>query len=108
MENFDVELSSENKIEDIIYFVKKYDTIASICAKFCVEENQILQDNDLTPNDELQEGDILWIRRRNIATYVVKPLDTIEKIAIKYGVSTEHIKKLNGISNVFIGQKIMI
>ena len=38
--------------------------------------------------------------------YVVKPADTIEKIADKLGVSQEYLKKQNQVSRVFIGQKL--
>jgi len=102
-----VEEVTNTKVEDIIYFVKAGDTISSNAQKFCVKSSELIQDNEII-NDAVEEGDILWIRRRNQALYVVKPADTIDKIAKKFGVTPNHICTLNNIHTVFIGQKIII
>lgn len=103
-----VEILKDNKIEDIIYFVKNGDSLDSIAQKFCVKVETLLEDNDLSVNDKVEEGQIIWIRRRNTAIHIVKPLETLGSISKKYGVSVEHIQKLNNITTVFIGQKILI
>lgn len=108
MDNFEIEVLDNAKKEDIIYFVKENDTLSSIASKFCVDKSIILVDNGISENERIEEGDILWIRRKNTASYVVKPLDTIEKIAQKFNVTAEHIKNLNAINAVHIGQKIYI
>ena len=107
MNKFNVEVLTEAKVVDIIYFVREHDTIYSISNKFNIDAKQIIEDNNLS-TEEIAEGDILWIRKRNSFSYVVKPLDTLEKIATLYGVTVEHIKKLNNTENLFIGQKIYI
>ena len=107
MQKVDVEIVEQVKLQDIIYFVKKYDTLQSISNKFNVGVEQIKQDNNLS-SDLVEEGDILWIKTKNKATYIVKPLDTIENIAKKFNVTPEHIKELNSISTIFIGQKLYI
>ena len=107
MQDFKLEEIKQSKLVDIIYFVKNGDTLSSISSKFNIDESQIIQDNNMQ-NNKVEEGDILWIRKKNSATYIVKPLDTIEKIANKFNVTPEHIKQLNNIKNVYIGQKIYI
>ena len=107
MQEVNVELIKQTKVVDIIYFVKRGDTLFSICSKFNIDEKQIIDDNNLKTHN-VEEGDILWIRKKNSATYIVKPLDTIEKIAHKFNVTEDHIKQLNNIKNVYIGQKIYI
>ena len=53
-----------------------------------------------------------YVVRSNINTdkYVVKPLDTLQSIAIKYNKSIEELKKKNHLSNekLFIGQIIRL
>ena len=107
MQEFKIELLSQTKLTDIIYFVKSGDTLSSISTKFNIDSSQIIKDNNLTSN-QVEDGDILWIRKKNSATYIVKPLDTLEKIAQRFNVSVEHIKQVNDIKNVYIGQKIYI
>lgn len=107
MQNIEVEVVNSSKLVDIIYFVREGDSLFSISSKFNVDVKQIIEDNNLE-SDTVEEGDILWVRKKNKATYIVKPLDTIEKIANKFDVSVEHVKLTNGIENVYIGQKIYI
>ena len=105
----DVKLLKDRKVEDIIYFVKCGDTLSSIADKFCVDKEGLCNDNDInSASEEVKDGDILWIRRRNSAIHIVKPLDAFESISIKYGVSIDHIKKLNNIQNLFIGQRLIL
>lgn len=104
----EVEVLNDKKIEDIIYFVKSGDTIISIAEKFCVRVEDLVLDNDLPIDSKIEVGDILWIRKRNIALHIVKPLDTFESLSKKYNVSVNHIKSINNITTLFIGQKIII
>ncbi len=92
---------------DIIYFVKAGENMSSIADKFKTTIETIAQDNQLK---EVSEGDILWIRKKNTCIYVVKPLDTLSKVAKNYNVSKEHIRELNDLKNdkLFVGQKLII
>lgn len=96
------------KTKDIIYFVKNGDTLYSVAEKFCVKVEDLAIDNDFAIDEKLEEGDILWIRQRNLAIHTVKPLETIASIANKYNVSEQHIKELNDIKSLFIGQRLII
>ena len=106
--SIEVEILDDKKVEDIIYFVKKGDTLLSVAEKFCIRLEDLLLDNDLLKNSVIEEGDILWVRKRNMALHIVKPLDTFESLSKKYNVSISHIKDVNNITTLFIGQKIII
>lgn len=107
--SIEVKVLEDKKVEDIIYFVKAGDTLTTVAKKFCVSKEGLCYDNDINvQTEELKEGDILWVRRRNSAIHIVKPIETIESIALKYNVTIEHIKKLNNIENIFIGQRLII
>ena len=97
----------KDKIVDIIYFVKQGETLSSIADKFKTTKEIIIEDNQLT---EVEEGDILWIRKRNMSVYVVKPADTLQKVAQKNGVSEAHIREVNKLKSdsLYVGQKIII
>lgn len=100
-------LNDDSKL-DIIYFVKASDTLSSIANKFCVSVISLRRDNNLNNNEEVEEGDILWIRQKNAFCHIVKPVETLKDIAAQYGVTEEYIKKTNGIESIFIGQKLFI
>ncbi len=97
----------KDKTVDIIYFVKQGETLSSIADKFKTTKEIIIEDNQLT---EVEEGDILWIRKRNMSVYVVKPADTLQKVAQKNGVSVAHIREVNKLKSdsLYVGQKIII
>lgn len=101
-----MEIVKNDKKLDIIYFVKKGDSLSSIADKFCVDIISLRKDNDIVA--DVEEGDILWVKQKNDFYHVVKPTETLVSIAKKYGVTVEHIKKVNNIENVFIGQKLFI
>lgn len=101
-----MEIVNNEKNLDIIYFVKKGDTLSNIADKFCVDVVSLRKDNDIV--GDVEEGDILWIKQKNSVCHIVKPAETLLSIAEKYGVTVEHIKKINNIENVFIGQKLFI
>lgn len=54
---------------------------------------------------DIKIGDYVEIDQNN-KTYVVKPLDTIDSISKKMGVSKEQVKSKTAGGNIFIGQKI--
>ncbi|MBQ8748990.1 MAG: LysM peptidoglycan-binding domain-containing protein [Clostridia bacterium] len=106
--SIEVEILDDKKVEDIIYFAKKGDTLLGVAEKFCIRLEDLLLDNDLLKNSVIEEGDILWVRKRNMALHIVKPLDTFESLSKKYNVTISHIKDVNNITTLFIGQKIII
>ena len=88
-----------------MHTVKHNETIKSIAKLYNNTESTLKQVNRV---NEVEEGDVLLIRQKNQASYVVKPLDTLNSIAIKFGVSINHLKEVNNIEAVFIGQQLII
>lgn len=61
-------------------------------------------------NVEFEEGDKIIFKNSNHKSYVVKPLDTLQNIAKKFGVTKERLMEVNSLksSRVFIGQKLIV
>lgn len=57
-------------------------------------------------NNEINEGDLMILRKPRSIRHLVKPLEKIEDIASKYGVSIQYIMEVNSLptSKLFIGQ----
>lgn len=92
--------------KNIYYRVESGDTLESISSLFNVPKEYIVLHNGA----EIYAGKLLFFPETNFETYVVKPFDTIEKIAKYFGTTTEDIKQKNNISSnyVFVGQKLYI
>lgn len=110
-----VEEKVEEKKEDIIYTVKRGDTLSKIATKYNTTYQKLAEYNNIKnpslisvgqqikiPNTEVKKEDII---------YTVVKGDSLSKIARKYGTTYKEIAKLNGISFPYIirvGQKIKI
>lgn len=88
---------------NLIYKVKKNDTINTICQRFKIDEQQLKLLNKCT---EIKQNDILLLPKPYNYVYVVKPLDSYENIAKTLGVSIETITKVTKGKKMYIGQKI--
>ena len=101
-----IEPSLENE-----YIVQSGDTLYSIANKYNITVNDLIEYNNL-PTTILSIGQIINIPTINSSdvVYIVKPNDTLYKIATIYGVSVDDIKKLNNLdSNILsIGEKLYI
>ena len=51
MNKFNVEVLTEAKLVDIIYFVREHDTIYSISNTFYIDAKQIIEDNNLSSEE---------------------------------------------------------
>lgn len=60
----------------------------------------------VTAGERLSCGDMALIFRERV--YVVKPLDTLFDIAVKFGVTPQEILTKNNCSQIFTGQKLII
>lgn len=78
------------------YIVKKDENIMDILAKGFKIQNS----RDIT------EGDVIIINRPKSIRYVTKPLEKLEDVARKYGITEEYIMKVNNLNSnkLFIGQ----
>ncbi len=98
----------EKQTPPIFHRVKKGETLEVVAGKYNKNKNILRNVNMLEDNYELREGDLLIVNYK-ASTYVVKPLDTLTKIATKFNTTPEEIKAKNKISdNLFIGQIIII
>lgn len=94
--------------QDIVYYqIKKGDNINTIIKKFNIQNNSIIRNN---PSIDLYEGEIIKIRRKANILHIVKPMDSLEKIATKYSTSVDELIKLNNLNStrLFVGQVIII
>ncbi len=99
----------------VIYSVKAGDNLYSIAKKNNTTVAQIIELNNLTSNI-LSIGQQLKIPisnntdTDNYQNYVVKPGDTLYKIAKNYGMSVEELIKINNLSNtnLFVGQILKV
>lgn len=98
-------LNNYNK-KNILHKVAYGETIEEIAKLYNNSKEKIRKVNNLM--GEIEEGNILLISEKNIAIYVVKPLDTFASIAKKFEVSVMHLKQLNKTEHLFIGQRLII
>ena len=99
-----------NITNEVIYTVKKGDSLWSIANKFDTTVNIIKSTNNLTSNT-LQIGQTLVIPSTSEFTnYIVQKGDTLYSIANKYNTTVDNIKKINNLSSntLSIGQKLII
>lgn len=91
-------------IQKLIYKVEIGDNINDICQKFKVSQTELFQLNNI---QKIEPSQVLVLPKSYSHVYVVKPLDTYEKIASSLGVSVEQIKTVTNGKKMFIGQKIV-
>lgn len=91
---------------NIYYRVESGDTLDGLSSLFNVPKDYIVLHN----GQELYAGKLLFLPETNFAVYVVKPFDTLEKIAKHFGTTPENIKQKNSLMSdyVFVGQKLYV
>jgi len=89
-------------LEKFLYIVKDGEDITSIAQKFNVDKASIIAD------ENIKSGSLVIINSKPNIVHIVKPLEDIEIISKKYGVTPEHILKKNKITKIFIGQQLFI
>ncbi len=104
----------QNRIErkevvDMLYIhrVKKDESLKDICVKYSVFSEDLLHLNNIT-EENVKEGLLMVIDIPEGKRYVVKPFDTLAKIADKFKTTEEKLMQFNNISQVFLGQIIYI
>ena len=105
--------SGEEQNEYDLYTIMNGDSLYSIANKFNVSVNDLIDYNAL-PTTILTVGETIKIPKNGVDgkenVYVVKPGDTLYKIANTYGVSINDLKTANNLtSNILsIGQELVI
>lgn len=102
-----MEISVYQNEEIDFYRVKSGEDLASISKLFNVDINCIIRNN---PKIDFYEGEVVKIVKRSGLFHIVKPGETLENIANKYGEDIDNLIKINLLKNkrLFIGQKIKI
>ena len=90
-----------------IHRVKKDESLKDICVKYSVFCEDLLHLNNIT-EENVKEGLLMVIDIPEGKRYVVKPFDTITKIANKFNISEKEILDFNNISQIFLGQILYI
>lgn len=94
-------------MEEIIVKVGYNETMNSIAKKYNLTTKIISLANDGLTN--VEEGDYLIIPYKAKAIHIVRPLETLKEISIRYNKSVEDLKKDNKLSApLFIGQQLVI
>ena len=92
--------------EDILSIAHKIDDIVDEIDEIMIDIN-IIRNN---PNIDLYEGEIVKIMNKTGNYHIVKPLETLNTIAQKYGTTIEELIKVNNLNSkrLFIGQSLKI
>lgn len=96
---------------EVSYVVKKGETLNTIARKFGVQVDAIMQQNGLTANQIIREGQILTIPIPANHIYAVQPKETLWRISKRYGTTVDFLMEINGITDVTqvaVGQQIII
>ena len=89
------------------YRVQMGDNLNLIYNKFNTCKENVLRNN---PELEIYPGEYIRIKVNNFKTHIVKPAETIDKIASFYNVSVQSIVMDNALNSnkLFIGQMLKI
>jgi len=92
-------LSPFAKERKIVHRVCENQTVTSIAILYGTTPKKIISLNNLTEPPE--KNALLYIERGSNRLYLVRPSDSLEKIAAKTGVSSEELIRLNGADAFF-------
>ena len=101
------------RANNIIYMVKRGDTLSKIASRYNIDMNTLAQINDIEDVNKIYVGQVLSIPPSNnqAVYYTVKNGDTVTYIAKRYGVMVQDIVRLNGLENpnlIYVGQRLRI
>lgn len=90
----------KNYLPSIRYVVRKDEKLIDILSRGFKVDNV----------NNVESGEILMLSRPTNIRYVVKPLETLQEIATKYGVTTTNIMQKNELmtEKLFVGQILWI
>lgn len=96
------------------YIIKKGDTPGAVAKRFHVPLDEFLRYNNLSKNSSFRIGEKLQIPNKGEVTgskYVVRPGDSVAKVADFHGVSQDDLRAANGMgkkARLRVGKKIVI
>lgn len=93
-------LLKPEEIVDLPYTIRKGDTFASIERLFGVPWQIIVTYNKMDQDAVLQPGQSIRVPIPDSHKYLVKPKETLWRIAHRYGVTVETLQSINSIEDV--------
>ncbi len=112
--SFVLMLPSAVRGADVEHVVQQGDTLASIARAYNVTLTDLIQANSITNPNTIYIGQSLVIPGQTATestTYVVGSGDTLYRIALQYGVSTNALVQANGLGSagtIYVGQVLSI
>lgn len=102
-----MEIINCNTFDKILVRVQRGDTMQGIAQTYNTNICNILRNN---PSIDLYEGEVVKINRSTKKTHVVKPMETLNSIAMKYETTTTQLIKINQLNStrLFVGQMIQV
>ena len=95
---------------DVIYTIKKGDSLSRVSKKFKVSAKEIRSLNNLKKSAKLKIGQTLIVKKTGPKTYTVRKGDSINRIAKKFNVDAEELKDINMLDSDSLkpGQKLLL
>lgn len=111
-EKYTYEYEEPKNNNDIVYTVKKGDTLSNIASKYNTTYQKLAEYNNIENPNLIHVGQVIKIPTTSKpVTYTVKAGDTLSGIAAKYNTTYQKIAKDNNIENpnlIHVGQKLVI
>ncbi len=93
--------------KEFYYRVQEGDSIESIISRFNTSQDNIIRNDN---SQEISIGEWVLIRVNDYLTHIVRPMDTLKKISIKYNIPIEKILTDNHLKTdkLYIGQRLKL
>jgi len=107
------DVTSKNTRKEIIYTVKKGDTLSGIANKYGTTVNKLVEINNISNPNLIYPGQKIKVNgsATQVITYTIKKGDTLSEIAKKYNTTVDKLVKDNNIKDknkIYPGQKLKI
>ena len=104
-------------LDTISIIIKRGDTLSELALKYNTTVVELVNLNNIQNPNLIFAGNTLIVpvekqqENQSVEYYIVKPGDTLNKLALRFGTSVNQIARDNGIRNVnliFVGQRLLI
>ncbi len=101
---------------EIVYVVKKGDTLSEIALKYGTTVEDLVRENNISNANLIYVGQRIIIRKNDVvnedkSVYIVKRGDTLSGLALRFSTTVDVLVKLNNIKNpnlIYVGQRLII
>jgi len=104
------ETTPEVRGEERRYLVQQGDTVYSIAERFNTTMGMVLEANQATDPTQIRPGQEIVVPclPDGFVVYSLQPMDTLELVAERFGVSKQSILRQNRIGGVYPGMQLII